>query len=83
MRVGLLFVSWFIALSATAQLSEQYLELKTFTGKQTNLPTDSSAALYPYYHKELHYLYPLYKAFQKEKTILAATDAASYYDQLS
>lgn len=83
MKIALLFVSCFIALSATAQLSEQYLELKTFAGKQTGLPTDSSLALYPYYHKALHYLYPLYKAFQKEKTILAATNATTYYDQLS
>ncbi len=83
MKLKLLAGFTFITFYASAQLSEQYLELKTFVGKQVSLQTDSSAFLFPFSNKEIHYLYPLYKAFQKEKQILALQDTTSFYGQLT
>ncbi len=66
-----------------AQLSEQYNELKAFSGRQAFFQADSTPYLYFYYKKELHYLYPLFKAFQQEKTLIASHGAANYYEQLA
>lgn len=83
MKLKLLTGFTLITFCASAQLSEQYLELKTFAGKQASLQTDSSEFLFPFSNKTIHYLYPLYKAFQKEKQLLASQDKAFFYGQLT
>lgn len=68
---------------AHAQLSENYLDLKKFIQSQKHLVLDSSDFLSIYHNKEIHYLYPLYKAFSQEQKLIGTQTTQGFYNDLS
>ncbi len=82
MRKWLLPLFLFTTVSGFSQLSDAYKELKDFSQRKEIVPLDSSIDLTIYYKKNLHYLYPLYKAFYQEQSLLKI-DTGMYIDNLA
>ncbi len=82
-RVILLWIFFFSVNHSSAQTSESFNDLKKYIQTQKKLNLDSSEFLSIYHNKELHYLYPIYKSFTQESTLIGSSNAMQYHADLS